>query len=160
MSGKTKINIFKNMSKDELNEQISKYTTPYRIYQRLIAMRLISEGHTLKDTAEILQVTYQTVNRWANKCESEGINGLIPNFGGGKPSYLTNEEKVILDNLIQKTPNMTMKDVHELILKNFNVDYSMKQVGIIVKNLGYNYSKAYPKFSKTPDNAEKILKKT
>lgn len=160
MPKKSKINIFKNMSKDELNTELSKYVTPFRIYQRLIAMKLISEGFTLKHTAETINVTYQTVNRWAKTCESEGIKGLIPHFGGGKPSYLSDEEKVKLDKLIQKTPNMTLKDVHALILKEFNVNYSMKQIGVIVKKLNYNYSKAYPKFSKSPENSEEILKKT
>ena len=53
-----------------------------------------------------------------------------------------------------------MKDVHLLVNEKFNVNYSLKQIGIIVKKLGYNYSKAYPKFSKSPKDAEKQLKKT
>ena len=61
---------------------------------------------------------------------------------------------------IEETPNMSMKDVHLLVNDKFNVDYSLKQIGKIVKKLGYNYSKAYPKFSKSPEDAEEQLKKT
>ena len=160
MSRKSKNNIFKNMTKEELNNEISKYTNSYRIYQRLIALRLLSDGHTYTETSEILNVSYQTVSRWAKMCEEKGLKGIIPKFGGGRPSFLTKEEKEKLDEIILKTPNMTMKDVHKIILDEFNVNYSMKQVGQIVKQLGYNYSKAYPKFSKTPKDAEKTLKKT
>ena len=141
MSGKSKIDIFKNMTLDELNTEINKHNISQRIYQRLIAMKLISEGHTLKDTGEILGVTYATINRWVNMCEKGGLEGLKPNFKGGRPSYLTDEEKIILDEMIQRTPNMVLIDVHNLILEKFNVDYSMKQVWVIVKQLGYNYSK-------------------
>ena len=159
MSGKSKIDIFKNMKKEELHEEIRKYTTPYRIYQRLIAMKLISEGNTLKKTGEILGVSYQTINRWAHNCESKGLEGLIPNFGGGRPSFLTNKQKKILDQIIEETPNLTMKDVQKIVFDKFGVEYSLKQIGVITKSMGYNYSKAYPKFSKTPENAEEILKK-
>lgn len=54
---------------------------------------------------------------------------------------------------------MSMKDVHLIVNKKFDVDYSLKQIGKIVKKLGYNYSKAYPKFSKSPEDAEEQLKK-
>ena len=53
-----------------------------------------------------------------------------------------------------------MKDVHLFINEKFNVDYSLKQIGKIVRKLGYNYSKAYLKFSKSPEDAEEQLKKT
>lgn len=44
-----------------------------------------------------------------------------------------------------------MKDVQLLVNEKFNVDYSLKQIGKIMKKLGYNYSKTYPKFSKSPE---------
>ena len=135
MSRKSKNNIFKNMTKEELDNEISKYTISHRIYQRLIALRLLSEGYTYIDTSRILCVSYQTVSRWAKMCEKEGLNGIIPKFGGGRPSFLTEEEKEELGEIILKTPNMTMKDVHKIILDEFNVNYSMKQVGQIVKTI-------------------------
>ena len=52
-----------------------------------------------------------------------------------------------------------MKDVQKIVFDKFGVEYSLKQIGVITKSMGYNYSKAYPKFSKTPENAEEILKK-
>lgn len=135
MSRKSKNNIFKNMTKEELDNEISKYTISHRIYQRLIALRLLSEGYTYADTSKILNVSYQTVSRWAKMCEKEGLKGIIPKFGGGRPSFLTEEEKEKLGEIILKTPNMTMKDVHKIILDEFNVNYSMKQVGQIVKTI-------------------------
>ena len=53
-----------------------------------------------------------------------------------------------------------MKDVHRMVNTKYNVNYSLKQIGKITKKLGYNYSKAYPKFSKSPEDAEEQLKKT
>ena len=81
-------------------------------------------------------------------------------FGGGRPSKLTYDQLIELDKIIEKTPNISMKDVHILVNEKFNVNYSLKQIGKIMKKLGYNYSKAYPKSSKSPKDAEKQLKKT
>ncbi len=88
------------------------------------------------------------------------MEGLKPSFGGGRPSKLTYDQLIELDKIIEETPNMSMKDVHLIVNKKFDVDYSLKQIGKIVKKLGYNYGKAYPKFSKSPEDAEEQLKKT
>ena len=47
MSGKSKINLFNKMSKEELNNEMSQYVAFYRYYQRLIAIKFITEGHTI-----------------------------------------------------------------------------------------------------------------
>jgi len=160
MSGKSKIDIFNKMTKTDLEKEMSKYVSYYRYYQRLIAMNIIAEGHSIKDAATLLNISYPTVHRWAKSCESEGLNGLKPSFGGGRPGKLTYEELLELDKIIQETPNMSMKDVYLLVKDKFGVEYSLKQIGVITKKLGYNYSKAYPIFTKSPKDAEKQLKKT
>ena len=159
MSGKSNINVLEKVKKTTLDEEIANYVAYYRYYQRLIAIKIISEGHTIAEAARIIGKSYQTV-RWAKTCESEGLEGLKPSFGGGRPSKLTYDQLMELDKIIKETPNMSMKDVHRLVNKKYNVDYSLKQIGKITKKLGYNYSKAYPKFSKSSEDAEEQLKKT
>jgi len=39
MSGKSKIDIFNNMSEEELDVAIKEYSGSYKYYQRLIAMK-------------------------------------------------------------------------------------------------------------------------
>ena len=160
MSGKSKINLEEIITKEELNEEMSHYVGPYRYYQRLIAIKFIIEGNTISDASKLLNLSYQTVHRWAKTCEKEGLEGLKPSFGGGRPSKLTYDQLIELDKIIEETPNMSMKDVHRLVNTKYNVNYSLKQIGKITKKLGYNYSKAYPKFSKSPEDAEEQLKKT
>ena len=160
MAGKSKINIFNVMDEEELKEEIKKSKGNGRYYERLIAMKLFSKGNKLSDIADTLEVSFPTVHSWAKNCEKYGLDGLKPNFGGGRPSKLTYDQLIELDKIIEETPNMSMKDVHLIVNKKFDVDYSLKQIGKIVKKLGYNYSKAYPKFSKSPEDAEEQLKKT
>ncbi len=160
MSGKSKINLEEKITKEELNEEMSSYVDSYRYYQRLIAIKFIMDGHTIKEASDLLDKSYQTVHRWAKTCEKEGLEGLKPSFGGGRPSKLSYEELIELDKIIENTPDLSMKDVQLLVKEKFDVKYSLKQIGIITRKLGYNYSKAYPIFKKTPKDAEEQLKKT
>ena len=74
------------MTKTALDEKISAYVAYHRYYQRLIAVKIVSEGNTIADAANILGKSYQTVHRWIKTCESEGLK---PSFGGGRPLKLT-----------------------------------------------------------------------
>ena len=135
MSGKSKINIFNKMNKQELIDEMSNYVGYYRYYQRLIAINMIVQGFTITDAANLIGVSYQTVHRWAKSCEMKGLEGLKPSFGGGRPSKLTYEQLVELDKTIEETPNMSMKDVYLEIKNKYGVDYSMKQIGVITKKI-------------------------
>ena len=97
MSGKSKINIFNKMSEEELDKAIKEYKGNYRVYQRLIAMKLISIGFSFSKVGRVLLVSYLSVHRWAKSCEKSGLTGLIPDFCGGRPPKLTTsmEKKVI-----------------------------------------------------------------
>ena len=160
MAGKTKINVLNVTKKNELEEAISEYVTPHRFYQRLIAMRIIAEGNTIQSAANIIGVKYQTVHGWAKKCEKEGIEGLFPNFGGGRPSKLSQNQLKELDEKIQKSPRMNIKMLKKLIKDDYDTEYSYKQVWVIARKLGYSYVKIYPKVSQSPEDAEYQLKKT
>ena len=45
MSGKSTIDVLNKVKKTALDEEIAKYVAYHRYYQRLIAIRIISEGH-------------------------------------------------------------------------------------------------------------------
>ena len=60
MSGKSKINLEEIITKEELNEEMSRYVGSYRYYQRLIAIKFIIEGNTISDASKLLNLSYQT----------------------------------------------------------------------------------------------------
>ena len=65
MSGKSKINLFNKMSKEELNNEMSQYVAFYRYYQRLIAIKFITEGHTISSRSEERRVGKECRSRWS-----------------------------------------------------------------------------------------------
>ena len=140
MAVKSKIDIFKNMTKTELEREISKHVACYRYYQRLMVLKMISDGYTITEAANEIKRAYPTVHKWVSTCEKEGLKGLRPNFTpGGAKSKLTKDQLKELDRLINAKPDMKIKDLVELIDKRYGVKYSPKQVRIITGKLGYEY---------------------
>ena len=139
MSGKSKINIFKNMSEEELDKAIKEYSGNYRFYQRLIAMKLVSMGYSFSKAGHVLLVSYISVHRWAKACEESGLVGLMPEFGGGRPPKLTSSMENKLTKRIISEDELTMVDVQHILKEDFNVEFSLPHVCSIVRRLGFDY---------------------
>ena len=56
----------------------------------------------------------------------------------------TDNEKEKLKELLEQEEVLTTEKAHKIIKENFDVDYTLKQVRIIVKSFGYTYPKPYP----------------
>ena len=160
MAGKSKINIFNVMDEMELKEEIKKSKSNGRYHERLIAMKLFSKGNKLSDIADTLEVSFPTVHSWAKNCEKYGLEGLKPNFGGGRPSILTDELKNELEQRILDGNNLSMTDVQKILSEDMDIHFSLTYVCQIVRNLGFNYGKPRPTFKEAPENNEEIFKKT
>ena len=114
MPVKTKIDIFKNMKKSELEDEIRNYTLHYRYYQRLLAIKMVSEGNSITEVANQINKAYPTVHKWISTCEKEGLEGLKPSFvGGGHNAKLNNNQLLQLDKIIAENPNMTLKELEQ-----------------------------------------------
>ena len=160
MVGKSKINIFNVMDEDDLKEEIKKSKNDGRYHERLIAMKLFSKGNKLSDIADTLEVSFPTVHTWAKNCEKYGLDGLKPNFGGGRPSILTDEIKNELEQRILDGENLNMTDVQNILADEMDIHFSLTYVCQIVRDLGFNYGKPRPTFKEAPENNKEILKKT
>ena len=128
MVGKSKINIFNVMSKDELKREIKKSKNDVRYHERLIAMKLFSKGNKLSDIADTLELSYPTVHVWAKNCEKYGLDGLKPNFGGGRPSILTDEILNELEQRILVEDDLNMADVQRILAEEMDINFSLTYV--------------------------------
>lgn len=87
-----------------------------------------------------------------------GMAALEPKFGGGRTSKLTDDQKEDLKDMLSVNP-MTTKDVRLWIKEEYGIDYSEKQVHVILSKMGLHHAKPYPKDHRRPDDAEATLKK-
>ena len=117
-------------------------------------------GMSVEEAAELVGVTKATGYSWLKRSNSNGYEGLIPEFGGGRPSKLSKEQKEELKEMLKEKDSWTAKEVQDLIKENFGVSYSSWQVRRILKSFGMKYTKPYQKDYRKPDDAEETLKRT
>ena len=72
---------------------------------------------------------------------------------------MTEEQKLDLKNLLT-TGSFTTEEVRELIQTKYDVEYTSKQVRIIMHKMGLNYAKPFQHDYRRPADAEEQLKKT
>ena len=88
------------------------------------------------------------------------MEGLKPNYGGGRPSELSDEQKEELKAILKERNDWKTKEVRELIKEEFGVEYSLRHVSRILRSFGMKYAKPYQKDYRRPENAEEEFKKT
>lgn len=96
---------------------------------------------------------------WIREWNEGGMEGLKRKKGSKGQSKLTDEQLLLLDEIIQDENLQTAKEVKDRIEKEFDVEYSIRSVERIMKKLGYSYTKPYKIYSKMPADAEELLKK-
>lgn len=120
--------------------------------RRLRAILLVGESlYTQSSVGEIFEVTENAVTRWVMAYEAGGVEALRTRYAPGKIPALTVEQKRELFEWIRQGPESCGFDtgvwdgklVQQLILKKFDVGYSVAHVRKLLNQLGFTLQ--YPK---------------
>lgn len=160
MSRNPSMNVEKWITSEKLKKRIRAKEKDVKVLNRLHFMNYLYNGCSVPEASEKLGITKVTGYNWLGRWNEDGYEGLIPRFAGGRPSKLTDTEKGQLKEILKERDDWTTKEIRKLICYRFNVEYSLKQVGIILRNLGMKFGKPYPKDYRRPPDAEEQLKKT
>jgi len=90
----------------------------------------------------------------ARAMESRRVEGLILRFSGGCPSKLTDDQKEELKAMLHEKDDLSTKEVQELIYNEFTVQYTIKQILVILKKFGMYHAKSYAHDYRRPDDTE------
>ena len=120
---------------DEIDELLKEFRKNTEVHNRLLFIRSLLNGHTIKDTTAILNVRRETGSRWLKDYNNQGLNGLIPrHYNSGAHCRLTKEQLHQLEEEIIKSDKpYNVKQAQNYILEEFGVTYSYKQVWEILK---------------------------
>ena len=160
MSRKRVYKVERHMPLEELKAWIKGKEKEIRVLKRLYFIRYLYDGDSVENASKKIGVVKAVGYEWLRRWNKRGYEGLIPNFGGGRPSKLTESQKDDLVEMLKKKDNWTLPEVRLLIKEKFGVEYSENQVRRILKSFGMKHAKPYPHDYRRPDNAEELLKKT
>jgi transposase len=150
----------RHITREELLKRIKTLKTDTKVLQRLYFIKYRYDGSSVEESSRLIGVAKPVGYAWQKRWNENGYDGLIPRYAGGRPSKLTIQQKEKLQLLLKEKDLWTTDEVRFLIKQEFGVEYTLKQVRIIVKKLGMKYAKPFTLDYRKPPDAEAILKKT
>jgi putative transposase len=160
MSRREEIPIQRLMNIEDLNRKIKSVEKDVKISKRLYFIKFRYSGDSVEKASEKVGVTKRIGYIWQNRWNEMGYEGIIPRYAGGRPSKISEQQKSELEKILRRKESWTTKEIKDVISREFNVDYSLKQIYIILRDMGMNFGKPYPRDYRRPTNAEEMLKKT
>ncbi len=154
------IAINRHITAEELLKRIKSLEKDTKILQRLYFIKYRYEGISVEDAAKRVEISKPVAYIWQDRWNNEGYEGLKPKFAGGKPPKLNTSQKNHLKDILNTRDDWTTEEIRKLISKEFDVEYTQKQIRIILRNFGMNFSKPFQHDYRRPEDAEQILKKT
>jgi transposase len=143
----------------EIHERIKKLEKDTKVLNKLYFINDIYHESTITETCEKLGITKVTGHKWLNEWNKYGFDSLKRKKGSGGKSKLSSNEKKLLEESIISNQFKSTKEVRNFVFDEFGVEYSIRQIERILRELKFNYGKPYPIFSKMPDDGEEQLKK-
>lgn len=154
------ITIKRHITAEELHKKLKSLEKDTKVLQRLYFIKYRYEGVSVEDAAKRVEISKPVAYIWQDRWNKEGYEGLKPKFAGGKPPKLTDNKKDQLKEILNKRDDWTTEEIKKLISKEFMVEYSLKQIRIILRKFGMKLGKPFQHDYRRPDDAEDILKKT
>ena len=151
--------IERKMTNDDLNRLIRCLERSTRVLKKLLFIRYRYDGDSVETAARRVGITKMTGYLWQKKWNAEGYKGLIPRYARKGPSKMSPDQKSALKEELMHG-QYTTAQVRDIIRNKYGIEYTMKQVWVILKNMGMRHAKPYPHDKRRPKNAENILKKT
>lgn len=114
-----------------------------KILRHLYFIKFRFEGDSIQEAAKKIGITKRVGYIWQDRWNKDGYQGLIPRYAGGRPSKLTDQQKVELERILRQKDSWKSREVRDLIIKEFGVTYTIKQILEIAKKMGMKFSKPY-----------------
>lgn len=144
----------------EIEKRIKDLEKSGRILKRLYFVKFRYKGKRVEEAAKMVGVTKKLGYIWQDRWNREGFKGLVPRFGGGRPPLLDEDEKKSLISALNRRDDWSTREIRVLIKEMFGIEYSMKHIRELLRQLGMKFGKPYPHDYRRPKNAEDDLKKT
>jgi putative transposase len=134
-----------------------------RVRERILAVKIVYDGSSLSKAAETVGRTKRTIFNWVKRFREGGIEALRDKPRSGRPRKVSKEfvaEKLKLNprTLGYDVDYWTVKLLRVELSKS-GVDYSLKRLYRIVKEIGYRLIKPRPKHYKAEEDKWADFKK-
>lgn len=159
MAKKEMYPIERRMDEDDLNRLIKSIERSTKMLKRLLFVKYRYDGDSVEEATRRLGITKMIGYIWQRRWNQDGYKGLMRRYAGRGLSKMTDEQKNLLKDKL-KDGQYTTSQVRDIIRNEFGIEYTMKQVWVILKKMGMRHAKPHPHDKRRPKDAEEALKKT
>jgi transposase len=118
----------------------------YRVSKRIHAVLLNSEERSSGEISKILKTSRSKVSEWLKIYEEQGFEGLKEGHRSGRPSWLTDIQKITLCDIIDSGPIAfgyssgiwTSKRIAQAIFDEFGITYHEGHVRKLLYDFGFS----------------------
>ena len=114
---------------------------------------LLATGWSIESISAALLISTETIRRYKNAYKTDGIKKLLTTKYTGSHCRLTVHQKKILQHELNTYIYLTTSQVIAYVKKEFNVNYSVSGMNVLLHKLGYTYKK--PKLVPGKSDTEK-----
>ncbi|MEM0157639.1 MAG: helix-turn-helix domain-containing protein [Thermoplasmataceae archaeon] len=124
--------LVRHLSKEQLENIISREKSRARMIKRLMFIRALYEGRTLSEACVMVGITRSCGYLWLNRWNLQGPTAFIPGSRPGRPR----KAKVTSGQLLQLMGgSRSLEAVRNAIRERFGVEYSYRQIIRISKEI-------------------------
>jgi transposase len=156
MSGDRRIEIVRHLSEEDLDRLLFEADDD-KIVRRLTFVKNLYKGDTLEEAANRVGKSQSTSSRWTRRWNDGGLGLLTPNFGGGRPPKLGEDEQEELLELLREGQPWKSQEIQYILNEEFEVEYHPVYLGKFLKKLGLSRAIPRTKRPSRPENAKEIL---
>jgi len=127
--------------------------------ERLEFIRLRYLGYSAPEACTIRNVSIQTGYNWQKAWNESGMDSVMPNYGGGRPSSMTAEQKERFKNAVARDM-MTTVEAGAYLKDHMGFEFTPKHVRSMLRSMGFRHAKPYDIDYRRPADAEAVLKKS
>lgn len=151
--------LLKHLTEIELDHAIeeAQKADETRLVRRLCFVKNLYQGDTRMEAGDRVGISRSTTRRWASAWNEDGVDGLRPRFGGGRPPKHTPAQFDELCTILEDGQPWTPQQIHALIEDRYNVSYHPAHLSRKLRAAGMNYAKPRPMDPRRPADAEEIL---
>jgi transposase len=118
----------------------------YRVSRRIHAVLLNNEKHTSSEIAKIVDASREEVSEWLKIYSHQGIEGLMEGQRTGRPTRISDVDKIILCDIIDSGPIAygyqtgvwTSSVIAEVIKYEFGITYHPGHVRKLLQDFGFS----------------------
>jgi len=133
-----------HLTEEEIDELLREAEDDHHV-RRLGFLKNLYHGDSIPEAADREGRSAATGGRWADAWNEDGLEGLMPSFGGGRPPKLDEDEQDELVEMLRDGQPWKSQEIHHLLQEEFDVSYSPNYLGTFLRNLGLSYAKPRPK---------------